>query len=147
MGWFGFLLTNLVVTAIACAIAYLIFHLIYNISFSNKACAIIAFILNAIALITLFGDKPGFANGQYAIGTVGTIVVVSIAFSFGLSALMVGANGGEDMGEGMAITIPATLFVVTVAAILQIFAKTYWPMYVLSIGALLLCTLSWFQDN
>ena len=147
MGWFGFLLTNLVVTAIACAIAYLIFHLIFNISFSNKACAIIAFILNAIALIMLFGDKPGFSDGKYALSTVGTIVVVSVALAFAVSALMVGAHGGEDMGDGMAITVTATLFVVTVAAILQIFAKTYWPMYVLSIGALLISALSWFQDN
>ncbi len=151
MGFFGFAITDAFVLAVACAILYVIYNLVYHAAYTGKGIAVVSFIVNAIMLIALIssskniGDIYEFGEG-FKTGTVGLMAAVGIGLAFALSAFFVSTNEGDDMGAGIGEAAGSTITLATVATIIQCFAKTLWPMYVLVIIGLLACIITWLRD-
>ena len=149
MGWFGFLITNAVIIAVASAVIYVIYNLIYHAAYTGRGIAVVSFIFNIFMLIGLISSsgKPAYEFGEgYQTSTVGIMAATSIVLAFALCAFFVSTNGGDDLGAGISETIGSTIILSSVAAVIQVFAKTFWPMYVLVIIGLLACIITWLRD-
>ena len=149
MGWFGFLITNAVIIAVASAVIYVIYNLIYHAAYTGRGIAVVSFIFNIFMLIGLISGsgKPAYEFGEgYQTSTVGIMAATSIVLAFALCAFFVSTNGGDDLGAGISETIGSTIILSSVAAVIQVFAKTFWPMYVLVIIGLLACIITWLRD-
>ncbi len=151
MGFFGFAITDAIVLAVVCAVLYVIYNLVYHAAYTGRGIAVVSFIVNAIMLIALIfsGRSAGtiyeFGEG-FSTGTVGLMAAVGISLAFALSAFFVSTNEGDDMGAGIGEAAGSTITLATVATILQCFAKTLWPMYILLIIGLLACIITWIKD-
>lgn len=149
MGWFGFLITNAVIIAVASAVIYVIYNLIYHAAYTGRGIAVVSFIFNIFMLIGLISGsgKPAYEFGEgYQTSTVGIMAATSIVLAFALCAFFVSTNEGDDLGAGISETIGSTIILSSVAAVIQVFAKTFWPMYVLVIIGLLACIITWLRD-
>ena len=150
MGWFGFIVTQALFLAVAAAVVYVIFNIIYHIADTAKGCAVISFIVNLIMLSALFTMKQGpnyeFGKG-YQAGTTGFIVMAGIAFVFATCTLFVNSNMGDDLGAGIGEAAGSAITLMSVAATILCFAKTWWPLYIIVIIALLVSVVVWLQAD
>lgn len=151
MGWFGFIITDAVILAVVCAVLYVIYNIIYHAAYTGRGIAVVSFIINAFMLIGLISSSKDvktiyeFGEGFHT-STVGMMAAAGIALAFALVAFFVSTNEGDDLGAGISESIGSSVILASVATVLQIFAKSYWPLYILVIIGLLVCVITWLKD-
>ncbi|MBQ3589397.1 MAG: hypothetical protein II980_03000 [Clostridia bacterium] len=151
MGWFLFIITNAIILAVVCAVLYVIYNIIFNAASTGRGIAVVSFALNVFMLIGLISsgknEKTIYEFGEgFASGAVGIMAATGIALAFALVAFFVSNNDGDDLGAGISESIGSAVILSSVAAVIQIFAKSYWPLYVLVIIGLLVCVITWLKD-
>ena len=149
MGWFGFLIVNALIIAVATAVVYIIYNIIYKIADTIRGCAVISFILNVFAIIMFIVDKskPSIVDGRLSNSMVAILAVTGIALALSAVCLFVHSNDGDDVFAGIGASAGSAIAVMTVASIIQFFAKSYWPVYVVMILSIGVCVLTWLQND
>lgn len=149
MGWFGLIITSAILLAVVCAVLYVIYNIIYHAAYTSKGIAVVSFIVNVLLIIIIATDTNGpvINDGEFLTSTVGVIAAAGIGLAFATVAFFVGANDGDDMGAGISESVGSTVILTSVAIILQCFADTFWPLFVLLGIGIVLCFLAWVKGD
>ena len=148
MGFFGLIITTLIVDAIILAIIYTIFNIIYNASSSIKGTSVFSFIVSLILFIVLLctKDGPKCNNGEFDTGTVGFIAFMSIVLAFPVANVMVNAMDGDEVFQGIGQSIGILGVSMAISIIILMFSDTYWPITILSGVGVLSSVVTFIKD-